>query len=412
MLGRRLDRHALRSFLGPFAACLGGLVLLVVIFDLFERVDECLKTLGQKDVGAGQVLGAMATFYAGQVLTLTARYGGLACLAGAALTVAVLARNGELTAVRAAGVSLRRAFLPLLLFAALVGAVQVAVAERLLCPLAPAAEDAMNFIYRREPTRGTNVSKELRGRAAVWGERPAEEAEESAPAGPAEPLLPKQRCLMRFLIGRMERRGRLLERLSVTLRAADRAPDGSYPVYCVTAKRAEWRGGQWHLAGGRFFDYGAETACRPCARLACDIAPADLAVTDLGLAAMRLAELAPLRDDPKVRVEIWRRLDPPLFNLILLLIGLPLAVAGGARGGKLLPLGAALVLGLAYIILLELCADAARSGALLELLERFEGRRWLKALGGPARLAVDLAVALPHLAALTAGAWLYRRMDR
>jgi hypothetical protein len=95
-----------------------------------------------------------------------------------------------------------------------------------------------------------------------------------------------------------------------------------------------------------------------------------------------------------------------------MLVGLPLAVAGSARGGRILPLVMALMLGALYMLFGELGAQAARGGELLNLLERFKGGDWLTAMGGPLRMAVDLAMGLPHLVFLTTGIVLYWRVDR
>ncbi len=111
-------------------------------------------------------------------------------------------------------------------------------------------------------------------------------------------------------------------------------------------------------------------------------------------------------------MELWTRLILPLMNVVLLLVGLPLAVLGSARGGKLLPLGAALILGALYVLSAELGAHVGRGGDLLDLLESFRGGDWLTAMGGPLRLAVDLALGIPHIFFLVIGVILYRRVDR
>jgi lipopolysaccharide export LptBFGC system permease protein LptF len=149
-----------------------------------------------------------------------------------------------------------------------------------------------------------------------------------------------------------------------------------------------------------------------CSRLTCDITPTSLEAHALGLAGMGSGDLWELRNDTAARVELWQRLVPPLANLILMLVGLPLAVAGSARGGRIMPLVMALMLGALYVLAGEVGAQAARSGELLNFLERFRGGDWLAAMGGPIRLAVDLAMGLPHLVFLAVGTLLYWRVDR
>jgi lipopolysaccharide export LptBFGC system permease protein LptF len=402
VLGRKLDRHVLRSFVGPYLASVAGLAMLLVLFDLFDRVDECVRLLGRKDVGTGQALGAIGTYYAGRALSFLSEYGGLACLAGAALTVAVLYRNGEITAMRAAGVSIRRAFVPLLLFAALAGAAQMALSEYAVAPLAPAAEDSLDLLYRRKSKRGLNVNLSRRARLAVW----------TAPAHRRSRPDWKKKAHVNLLAGRVLRVGRTVEDLTVEIILDEPEAPRAPTVYRLKASRAEWERGGWSLSGGRFYRYWGEAAIVDCFRLSCDISPTHLESSSLGLAGTGLAELIELRNDQAARVELWGRLALPLLNVVLLLVGLPLAVLGSARGGRLLPLGAALILGAIYVLTVELGGHVGRGGDLLDLLESFRGGDWLAAMGGPLRLAVDLALGLPHLVFLAVGIVLYRRVDR
>jgi len=396
VLGRRLDRHLLRSILGPFISCLLGLAMLLVIFDLFDRMDECFRLLGSRPQGLLRALLAIGIFYAEQALSFVVGYGGLAALAAAALAVAALARNSELTAMRATGVSLRRAFLPLLLFGALCGAGQLLLAETAVRRLVPAAEEAANAINRRSPSH--EIHMETRTRLIVWGP--------SAAGG--EEQLWNERARVYLSAKQTGPNGRTIEGLGLEVWRSDK------PVsYYVSAVRAKWRKGDWILEGGRFAEHGEDQGWRPCGRIRCQISPANLEARNLGLDGVGSDKLYALRDDdPAARVELWRRWGLPLVNLTLLLLGLPLAVLGGSRGGKLLPLGMALVLGACYVLAGELGAELARRAALLDLLTRFEGSGFLAAAGGAARLAVDLAMAAPYLVFLALGLVLYCRMDR
>jgi lipopolysaccharide export system permease protein len=393
VIGRRLDRHVFYSFLGPFLASLAGLAVLLVLFDLFERIDECFKLLVGDRMPTGRALTVIGTFYAGRLLSFLAGYGGLACLAGAALTVAVLHKNAEITAMRAAGVSIRRTFAPLLIFAALVGAGQLALAEYAVKPLAPAADEALDVMYSRRSHRNRNVEIQRPARLAVWfGEN-----------GGEEKLVWKSgKTNLTLTAGEVLRDGRLIRGFRAQV----------FPGKRIEAKRAEWRGGSWRLTDGKFWTYADEKGFMKCTRLSCDITPTRIEARNLGLAGMGLEDLFELRNDQAARAELWQRLSLPAVNVIMLLVGLPLAVLGSARGGRLLPLGMALVLGALYVLAGELGAQLARGGDLLDFLERSRGGDWLAAMGGPLRLAVDLAAGLPHLIFLIAGAILYWRVDR
>ncbi|HOX06434.1 MAG TPA: LptF/LptG family permease [Planctomycetota bacterium] len=398
MLGRRLDRHLLGSFLPPYLACLAGLGMLMVFFDLFERLDNCMQYVGQRPEGLVSALGTVGVFYLEQILSFAASYGGLSALAAAALTVAALSRNYELVAMRAGGISLRRILLPLLLFGALSGAAQLWLVESAVSSLSRPAAEAENAIHGRVVMRDVRI-EEKRTHLTIWAldERGREEQIWS--------------CRSRVTLNArlVEDRGRTVRELSLAVWEAGR-PEHNYSL---TAKTARWEDRFWKMEGGRFNILRGDQGWRPnCTRFRLGISPTEIDAGSRGLKGMATRDLYELRDDPDVRVELWRRWGLPLINLTLLLLGLPLAVAGGARGGKLLPLGMALILGAVYVLSLELGAEVARSSALFDLLARHEGARWLVAAGGASRMAVDLAMAAPMLLFLAAGAVLYWRMDR
>ncbi len=398
MIGRKLDRHVLFSFLGPFLASLVGLAVLIVLFDLFERIDECFRLLTRKGTGTGEALQIIGTYYAGRVLAFIAGYAGLACLAGGALTVAVLHRNSEITAMRAAGISVRRAFVPIVLFSALVGCGQLALSEFALRPLAPAAEDALNKIYFRVPKRHLNVTISRAARLAVWSR---------GEDGKEEVIWNSGKVNVTIKADEILRGGRSIKGFSAEV----------FPGKRIKAESARWKRGRWRLVDGQFWVYGEEKGFEDkgfviCSSLTCDITPTRIEARSEGLAGMGMDDLFEMRNDQAARVEIWQRLSLPAMNLILMLIGLPLAVLGTSRGGRLLPLGMALVLGALYVLAGELGAHVARGGDLLDLLEGMRGGDWLTAMGGPLRLAVDVAAALPHMVFLAVGIVLYWRVDR
>lgn len=398
MLGRKLDRHLLRTFLAPFVSCAVGLGMLLVLFDLFDRVDDCFRFISAAPHGKMDALANIGIFYANQVLTFLSNHGALAALTAGALAVAALARNSELTAMRATGVSLRRVFLPLVLFAVLCGAAQLWLAETVVCRLSPMAEDALDAINSRTPV--STVSMESpRGRMSVWG-RPA------GAEGP-EQLLWRNRARIHLTAAETGEGGRSITGVLITVSSAETRFD-----YIVRAAKARWVGGDWLLEGGQF-DQGQRDGRLPvCTRIRCGISPEDLETRNKGLSGVSSDKLYVLRDDPAARVELWRRWSLPIFGLAMMLVGLPLAVIGGARGGKLLPLGMALVSGALCVMLREFGAQMARSAALFDMLSNYEDSRWMVVLGGPSRLTVDVAMATPLVLFIAVGLFMYWRMDR
>lgn len=103
---RLLDRYLLRELLLPFAYCLGGFLVVWVSSDLFNKIGDFQEArMGALD---------MAEYYVVKAPELLAIVLPVALLLALLYALTQHARNNEITAMRAAGVSLWRLALPYL----------------------------------------------------------------------------------------------------------------------------------------------------------------------------------------------------------------------------------------------------------------------------------------------------------
>lgn len=103
---RLLDRYLLRELLLPFAYCLGGFLIVWISSDLFNRIGEFQEAhLSVLDI---------AQYYLVKAPELLAIVLPVALLLALLYALTQHARNNEITAMRAAGVSLWRLALPYL----------------------------------------------------------------------------------------------------------------------------------------------------------------------------------------------------------------------------------------------------------------------------------------------------------
>ena len=109
---KKLDRFILKAFLGPFAAILLIVVFILMMQFLWLYIDEL--------VGKGLDLTVIAEFLFWGGCTILPLALPLATLLSSMMLVGQLAENNELMAIKAAGVSLARVFLPLGVAAAFV----------------------------------------------------------------------------------------------------------------------------------------------------------------------------------------------------------------------------------------------------------------------------------------------------
>src|SRR5688572_4408672 len=101
---RLLDRYLLRELLMPFAYCLGGFLLVWISSDLFDKIGDFQEArLTALDI---------AEYYVVKSPELLAIVLPVALLLGLLYALTQHARHNEITAMRAAGVSLWRLALP------------------------------------------------------------------------------------------------------------------------------------------------------------------------------------------------------------------------------------------------------------------------------------------------------------
>jgi len=156
VVARRLDRYIVSFFLWHFLLCLFAVVGLYVVIDTFAKLDE----FAEQGTFWAQ-LRWVVRYHAYQIPVLLGQFLPVVTLLGALISLARLARNNELNAIKAAGVSIQRTICPVLLAALGIGLLG-AINQELVVPslehgilnarLALKAEDVYDdlFIYDSE----------------------------------------------------------------------------------------------------------------------------------------------------------------------------------------------------------------------------------------------------------------------
>lgn len=152
---RLLDRYLLRELLVPFSYCLFGFFIFWLSFDLFAELSEfqSLK-LSTRDV---------ATYYAAKAPEIMVMAMPIAFLLALLYALTSHARYNELTAIRAAGVSLARMSIPYFAVGLALGLVVFATNELWV----PRTGEVADRILSRQ--RSARTSSELRNREIKQG---------------------------------------------------------------------------------------------------------------------------------------------------------------------------------------------------------------------------------------------------
>ena len=296
-----LDRYLLRRYVAYLVFCMAALWALAVVVDLIENIDTFIDheaTLGQ-----------IARYYAYRspywlVLTLPVAVllGTLFCLTG-------LARRSEVTAVKAAGVSLYRFLLPLFAFALVFGGLAFLFTDRVVPPSTYAYNSVRNEIRsysRSDGSRRQILLQDVEGqvlfaRSYDHGRRRAHDVLWERTAG-----------------------GRVAER--------------------AAGDRLDWRDGRWVLEDGHLYDLtagGAAAAFDTLSLAQLTLRPLDLARQQKKPEEMDYAELAAYIDRARANgedvtrnlVDLHLKIAFPLTCFVILLLGAPVA-ASARRSGR------------------------------------------------------------------------------
>ena len=109
---KRLDRYLLKSFTGPFALVFFIVLFILVMQFLWVYIDEL--------VGKGLGLGVIAEFMGWGACTILPMVLPLSTLLASIMTMGGLGENNELLSMKAAGISIGRTMLPLMIVSFLI----------------------------------------------------------------------------------------------------------------------------------------------------------------------------------------------------------------------------------------------------------------------------------------------------
>lgn len=132
-----LFRYLLREYAKIFAMCFAGLMTVYLVVDFFEKLRRFLRY----DAKAIDI----AAFFALRAPGISFQVAPLAVLMATLLTLGMLSRNQEITAMRSAGISLLRIVSPFLFFAVLVGLVLLAFSATVI-PLSNARAEYVKTV--------------------------------------------------------------------------------------------------------------------------------------------------------------------------------------------------------------------------------------------------------------------------
>ena len=357
------DRYIALRFLSLYLTTLVGLWTLFIIFTIFELSSDILMN---------QI---PARFVAEYLVCLTpsvlSYLAPPTALMAALVSMSILSQSGELTALRAAGVSIPRAAAPILIASTLLAGV-VAVWQERVVPEANARQELLRF-YIKKGRFPSAVELSPTSSVANWMVSWSDEAIAGLPpeAGMASSV-PRRRVRIPQRILHFASLDRTARRLDAPL-LLDFSPDRFLVRRRLEAESAQWDEGRaaWHLRRASVWEFeGAHLRSerhfdhlwlRDASGSALLVPPPRKpeAMTSRQLRAQIRALAERGLDPTDLRIAVERRSANAAAVLIMALFGIPFGVTFGRKGARH-AIGLGIAIGLLYWLALGLFEQLGR----------------------------------------------------
>ena len=347
-----LDRYIAAAWLRLLALCLVSFVAVYLVLDMMEKIPRFIR--------AGGKVPDMIGFFVCKLPEMVGQTASFSILMATLLTLGLLSRNSEITAMRSCGVSLLRISLPMLTLGLLASLLLLVNSELVV----PKSYERMDYIER--------VAIKKQGVYAVF-----------------------KRNNIWFRSGAMIVQARLFEAGEKTLKGVVvwTVDSSMNPLGRIDAESAEFRSGGWTLKNAvvKEFKNGSGLTMRtaPVMDIALNLKVDDLKVLDNNADNISYRKLKEYADNLRrggyqafrYLTIMHTKLSAPFAAFVMVILGIPFALRNSRSGGIALGIGASVAIGFAYFVVNAVLLSYGRSGVLPPLVAAW-GANFLFVLGG------------------------------
>jgi LPS export ABC transporter permease LptG len=342
----RVDQYIVMRYLQLTLLTLAAAYVIYTVVDLRRLLEYMLRH--------GHPMSLLLEYFALAIPGMLRLTLPISCLVGGVVTFTLLSRTGELTAIKAAGISMRRAVVPVLLVTAVLCAGMFLFDDKIELPLGGDRSVTVGWaISVTTNQRADEVRDEIQNRSP---------STKGMPAGGRWALGPKGERLYHYRMHDPEQG--LFQGLSVF--EVDRATPRILSHRFTPLAR--WTGTAWSFDSGWYREFGADESIvyeQLTEQESAAWDPPDTFSRREALAGARssstlqeqmssqdlLARIDELAssgyDTSRLRVALWGKLAQTLTPLVMVLLGLPFAFKVGRRG-SLYGIGVAILLVIVY----------------------------------------------------------------
>ncbi|MHC4133108.1 MAG: LptF/LptG family permease [Planctomycetota bacterium] len=296
-----LDKYVIKNFLTGYLIAFCVLVGLRIILELFLNLDEFTENV---DLGVLTVIKNILSFYAMRATVYFRDFAGVITVVAAAFTFFKMVRSGELIAITASGVNLKRVMAPVIIMAILFTALLVIDQEIIIPSLSDKLSREEDDIPGQESYHMHFI---LDGNGSLF-------------------LSEKFDVLTSTIYN-----PNIITRKQVSNTGIWNVTAWIFADSAVYNKQTQ----QWDLFNGLVLESGSPQSPKPIEAYTSDITPKDIPIRHKAkyknrLSTKQLAKLARIakttniKDLPQLYSQKHFRITDPLINLVMLLISLPL----------------------------------------------------------------------------------------
>jgi lipopolysaccharide export system permease protein len=371
-----LHRYVFRRFIYCYLLSAAGLIGIFLIIDFFERVDEFIR----RDMPYSDLI----SYFVCKIPSIASYMAPQAVLLATVITLAVLARDNEIIAMKAGGIGVLGITLPIL-GASLVIALLVLASNEYL---APTATKKMNYIFKVKvqgnPVYGDSYIEIERTGDEVWFVAKDKAIWNIRQFDPNEGRVTGARIFYRLDNGLIRKR--------------------------IDVKEVVWNGTDWEFIDGfmRTFDQkGHGTTEYFEKKIISVLETPDDFIKNITIHSdeMSLLELYKEiqemilegKDTLKHRVEFHQKISYPFISIVMALLAIPLSLRSSRHGGVLFCVGVNLAMGFLFSFLYAMGVSLGYGGFFSPLFAAWGPFLLFTSLGFYLLLTLDSEYIIPRL---------------
>ena len=371
-----LHRYVLKRFIYCYALSATGLIGIFLVVDFFERVDEFIR----RDVPYSDLV----FYFIYKIPGIAFYMAPQAVLLATVITLAVLARDNEIIAMKAGGVGIVGITLPIL-GAALVVALLVLASNEYLAPI---ATKKMNYIFKvkvqGQQTYGDTYVGEDPFAKQLWFVAKDKAIWNIRQFDPEEGRISDARIFYRFDNGLIRKR--------------------------IDVKEVVWNGTHWEFVDGflRTFDQEGngtteyfEKKIIPVLETPDDFVRNIIIHSDEMSLRELYKEIQEMtlegKDTLKHRVEFHQKISYPFISIVLALLAIPLSLRSSRHGGVLFCVGINLAMGFVFSFLYAMGVSLGFGGVFSPLFAAWGPFILFSSLGFYLLFTLDSEYIIPRL---------------